>query len=81
MKIRLLTLVVALFALVSCNKSTFNVKVELQNAEGKMVYLNKVVEGVATAIDTALIQNNVANFVVAVDDPTTHYAVSLNDRY
>ena len=81
MKIRLLTLVVALFALVSCNKSTFNVKVELQNAEGKMVYLNKVVEGVATAIDTALIQNNVANFVVAVDEPTTHYAVSLNDRY
>ena len=75
MKIRLLTLVVALFALVSCNKSTFSVKVELQNAEGKMVYLNKVVEGVATAIDTALIQNNVANFVVAVDEPTTHYAV------
>ena len=81
MKIRLLSLVVALLALVACSKPTFDVKVELQNAEGKMVYLNKFVEGVATVIDSALIQNNVANFVVAVDNPTTHYAVSLNDRY
>ena len=37
MKIKLLTLVIATLALVSCNKSTFNVNVELQNAEGKMV--------------------------------------------
>ena len=36
MKIRLLSLVVALLALVACSKPTFNVKVELQNAEGKM---------------------------------------------
>ena len=44
MKIRLLTLVVALFALVACSKPSFNVKVELQNAEGKMVYLQKFVD-------------------------------------
>ena len=64
MKIRLLTLVIALFALVSCNKSTFNVKVELQNAEGKMIYLQKFVNKTSTIIDSVEMQNNIVNFTV-----------------
>ena len=52
MKIKLLTLVIALIALVSCGKPTFNVKVDLQNAEGKMIFLQKFVDKKSTIIDS-----------------------------
>ena len=77
MKIRLLTLAIALLALVSCGKSTFNVKVELENAEGKMIYLQKFVNNTSTIIDSVVIQNNVANFVVEEDNPSTYYSIRI----
>ena len=53
MKTRLLTLIIATIAFVSCNKPTFNINVELQNAEGKMVYLKKMLDKYGlTAIST-----------------------------
>lgn len=82
MKIRLLTLVVALFALVACSKPSFNVKVELQNAEGKMIYLNKLVDGKSTVIDSALMQNNIVNFTIEEGNPTAYYSIKIeNVRY
>ena len=77
MKIRLLTLVIALFALVSCNKSTFNVKVELQNAEGKMIYLQKFVNKTSTIIDSVEMQNNIVNFTVEEENPATYYSIRI----
>ena len=77
MKIRLLTLVVALFALVACSKPSFNVKVELQNAEGKMVYLQKFVDKKSTVIDSVVMQNNVVNFTVEEGNPTTYYSIKV----
>lgn len=79
MKIKSLTLVLALFALLSCNKSTFNVKVELQNAEGKMVYLEKILKTGKITIDSAVMQDNMVNFVVENNDPTTHYCLTIKD--
>ena len=77
MKIRLLSLVVALLALVACSKPTFNVKVELQNAEGKMVYLQKFENRKSTIIDSVLMQGNVANFTVEEGGPATYYSIRV----
>ncbi len=77
MKIRLLSLVVALLALVSCSKPTFDVKVELQNADGKMVYLQKFVDKKSTIIDSVLMQGNVANFTVEEGNPATYYSIRV----
>ena len=79
MKIRLLTLVVATFALVSCSNSTFNVNVELQNAEGKTVYLQKIINNEFITLDSAIMQNNMVNFVVEDNSPSTHYQLSIKD--
>ena len=95
MKIKLLTLAVVVLALVSCNKSTFNVKVELQNVEnvkGKMIYLQKIADKKTIVIDSILMQDNIvgdtinntvlANFTVEEANPATYYSVRVeNMRY
>lgn len=78
MKTRLLTLIIATFALISCNKSTFNVNVELQNAEGKMVYLKKMLDKEFVVIDSSVMQNNMTNFIVKCGSPTDYYSISIN---
>ena len=77
MKIRLVSLVVALLALVACSKPTFDVKVELQNADGKMVYLQKFVDKKSTIIDSVMMQGNVANFTVEESNPATYYSIRV----
>ena len=77
MKTRLLTFVIAIIALVSCNKSTFNVNVELQNAEGKMVYLKKMLNKEFVLIDSAVMQDNKTNFIVESGNIADYYSVSL----
>ena len=82
MKIKLLTLGLATCALFSCNKPTFNVSVELQNAEGKMIYLQKKVDNESITIDSALMENNIVNFIVEDGCPTTHYSIRIEkERY
>lgn len=78
MRIKLLTFVIALFALIACNKPTFNVKVDLKNAEGKMIYLQKFVDKKYITIDSAIIQNNVVNFIVEEGNPSTNYTIVIN---
>ena len=77
MKIRLLTLAIALITLVSCSKPTFNVKVELQNAEGKMIYLQKFDNKKTNVIDSVVMQNNTVNFVVEEGNPATYYSIRV----
>lgn len=83
MKTRLLTLIIATIALVSCNKPTFNVNVELQNAEGKMVYLKKMLNKEFVTIDSVMMQdNNTINFVVENGSIADYYSISVeNVRY
>lgn len=76
---KLLTLAIAVFALVSCSKPTFNVNIELQNAEGKMIYLQKFVDKKSTIIDSVVMQNNTAHFVVEHDNPATYYSMRVED--
>lgn len=77
MKIKLLVIVFTVLALFSCNKKSFNVNVNLQNAEGKIIYLQKTVNSEVIVLDSATIQNNIATFVVKTDVPYTHYSVKI----
>lgn len=77
MKTRLLTFIIATIALVSCNKSTFNVNVELQNAEGKMVYLKKMLDKEFVLIDSAVMQDNKTNFVVESGNIADYYSINI----
>ena len=77
MKTRLLTFIIATIALVSCNKSTFNVNVELQNAEGKMVYLKKMLDKEFVLIDSAVMQDNKTNFIVESGNIADYYSISI----
>ncbi len=82
MKIKLLTLGLATLAFFSCNRPTFNVNVELQNAEGKMIYLQKKSNNETITIDSIMMENNMVNFIVEEGNPTTHYFVRIQDaRY
>ena len=74
MKIKSLVLGLIAVAMFSCNKPTFNVNVDLQNAEGKKVYLQKVVDNEIAVIDSAVIQNNKVNFIVESGNPATRYS-------
>lgn len=80
MKIRFITVALATLALFSCNKENFKVNVELQNADGKMIYLQKLDGDRMVNIDSATIENNTVVFDVNNDDPTMYYAVRLADN-
>lgn len=79
MKTKLLTAIAAALFLVSCSKSTFNINAELQNAEGKTVYLKKMVENEFITIDSTIVNNNIANFDVEFGNPTTYYSIRFKD--
>lgn len=82
MKIKLLVSVFLAIALFSCNKKTFNVNVELQNAEGKKVIMQKRVNNENIIIDSAIIKNNMVNFIVEEGNPATHYSIKIESvRY
>ena len=82
MKIKLLSIALLALTLLSCNKEHFNVNINLENADGKMVYLQKIVNDEFAVIDSATIDNNIAKFNVNIDDPTTHYSLKISDvRY
>ena len=77
MKTRLLTLIIATIAFVSCNRPTFNINVELQNAEGKMVYLKKMLDKEFVLLDSAVMQDNKTNFIVESGNIADYYSISL----
>lgn len=77
MKIKLLVIVLTVLSLFSCNKKSFNVNVYLQNADGKIIYLQKTVHSEVIVLDSATIQNNTAIFVVKADVPSTYYSVKI----
>lgn len=82
MKIRLLSLALALLAMASCSKPTFNVKVELQNAEGKKIYLQKFEDRKSQIFDSVVMQNNTAVFNVEHGNPSIYYSIRVEgERY
>lgn len=82
MKIKLLSTALLALALLSCDKQHFNVNINLENADGKMVYLQKLIDNEVAVIDSAIINNKTAKFNVNADNPTTRYSIRIDEvRY
>ena len=57
----------------SCNRNKFTVDVEMQNANGKTAYLQRMIDNELVNIDSALIENNNAIFKVKKSDNNDAY--------
>ena len=68
---------VIILALFACNKNTFNVDVEMTNANGKVVYLQKIIDNDFVNIDSVLIRDNKAHFDVKKNDGNDAYHIFI----
>ena len=59
---------VMILTLFACAKNTFKIDVEMTNANGKLVYLQKIIDNEFVNIDSVLIKDNKAHFDVKKDD-------------
>lgn len=78
MKIKSIVLGIVTTAMFSCSQPSFDVNVDLQNAEGKLIYLQKVVNNEIVVLDSTTIQGNKANFIVENANPATRYSVKID---
>lgn len=62
-----------ILSFLSCSKNTFTVNVEMQNANGKTAYLQRMINNELVNIDSALIKNNKASFNVKINDNNDAY--------
>ncbi|MBR5604590.1 MAG: AhpC/TSA family protein [Bacteroidales bacterium] len=70
-KILICTLV--LFSFLSCSRNKFTVDLEMQNANGKTAYLQRMINNELINIDSALIENNKASFKIKKSDNNDAY--------
>lgn len=70
-KILICTLVI--FSFFSCSRNKFTVDVEMQNANGKTAYLQRMINNELINIDSALIENNKASFKIKKSDNNDAY--------
>lgn len=79
MKKLLLPIVAALLILCGCNKTKqFTVTLDIYNADGQTVYLNKDFGLVEMCIDSAVFNDKNAVFKVICDDPQTRYILKFD---
>ena len=77
MKNKILICSLVIVSLIACNKNTFKVDVEMANANGKMVYLQKLIDNQFVNIDSALVDNNKVLFDVKKDDNKDAYHIYI----
>ncbi len=79
MKNTILTLFAAMLILCGCNKTKqFEVTLNLDNADGKTVYLCKDVDGKNVLIDSAIFTDKKAVLKAGFDDPQITYIIKFN---
>ena len=61
----------------SCSRNKFTVDVEMQNANGKTAYLQRMIDNELVNIDSALIENNKAVFNVKKSDNNDAYHIYI----
>ena len=64
---------VMILTLFACAKNTFKIDVEMTNANGKLVYLQKIIDKEFVNIDSVLIKDNKAHFDVKKDDKNAYH--------
>ncbi len=67
-------IVLTLFA---CNRNTFKIDVEMTNANGKAVYLQKIIDNDFVNVDSVLIKDNKAHFDVKKDNHGDAYHIFI----
>lgn len=80
MKKRFLIVLLAVAGLVSCSNNTSSVKVNLKNADDKMVYLYKYEGENPIAIDSAIVKNGMAVFNVVKGEQNASYFLSVKNN-
>lgn len=74
-----LLIAMAVMALCSCAKKEFRVTVNMQNADGKMAYLQKNFNSENVVIDSAVVNNGTVVLKAQCDDPSAFYSVKVAD--
>lgn len=64
---------VMILTLFACAKNTFKIDVEMTNANGKVVYLQKMIDNEFVNIDSVLIKDNKAHFDVKKGDKDAYH--------
>jgi peroxiredoxin len=64
-----------ILTLFACAKNTFKIDVEMTNANGKLVYLQKIIDNEFVNIDSVLIKDNKAHFDVKKEDNSDAYHI------
>lgn len=68
---------VMILTLFACAKNTFKIDVEMTNANGKLVYLQKIIDNEFVNIDSVLIKDNKAHFDVNKEDNSDVYHIFI----
>ena len=68
---------VMILTLFACAKNTFKIDVEMTNANGKLVYLQKIIDKEFVNIDSVLIKDNKAHFDVKKEDNSDVYHIFI----
>ena len=66
---------VMILTLFACAKNIFKIDVEMTNANGKLVYLQKIIDNEFVNIDSVLIKDNKAHFDVKKEDNSDAYHI------
>ena len=68
---------VMILTLFACAKNTFKIDVEMTNANGKLVYLQKIIDNEFVNIDSVLIKDNKAHFDVKKEENSDAYHIFI----
>ena len=68
---------VMILTLFACAKNMFKIDVEMTNANGKIVYLQKIIDNEFVNIDSVLIKDNKAHFDVRKEDNSDAYHIFI----
>lgn len=74
---RLIISSVMILTLFACAKNTFRIDVEMTNANGKVVYLQKIIDNDFVNVDSVLIKDNKARFDVKKEDNSDAYHIFI----
>ncbi|MBE6336158.1 MAG: AhpC/TSA family protein [Lentimicrobiaceae bacterium] len=73
-KLTLIIIIITL-ALSSCSDNVFNINVNIDNAIGKKVYLQRVIEGQTVNIDSASVNDNKVTFEIPISENLDAYHI------
>lgn len=75
---KLISLSLMFLTLLSCNRNSFVIDIEMDNANGKTIYLKKIIDNDIVSIDSTIIKDNKAIFNVRYNDNKDAYHIFIN---